>query len=105
MTSLADVREIAGSLPETEEILTWGSDVTFRVRGKIFAIGGDDSDSLSVKATPVSQAELIDLDPHMIAVESSRSSSAFWAPVIRSVVALTLSRRFRPKTCRGRTAQ
>jgi hypothetical protein len=68
MTSLADVRDIAGSLPETEEVLTWGTDVTFRVRGKIFAIGGDDSDTLSVKATPVSQAELIDLDPATFSV-------------------------------------
>ncbi|SRR6266496_4296521 len=68
MTSLADVRRIAGSLPETEELLTWGTDVTFRVRGKIFAIGGEDSDTLSVKATPAGQAELIDLDPATFSV-------------------------------------
>jgi hypothetical protein len=68
MTALADVRAIAGSLPETEEVLTWGTDVTFRVRGKIFAIGGDDSDTLSVKATPATQAELIDLDPATFSV-------------------------------------
>jgi hypothetical protein len=68
VTSLADVRRIAGSLPETEEILTWGTDVTFRVRGKIFAIGGDDSHNLSVKSTPATQAELIDLDPSTFSV-------------------------------------
>jgi hypothetical protein len=68
MTSLADVRRITGSLPETEEVLTWGTDVTFRVRGKIFAIGADDSDTLSVKATPATQAELIDLDPATFSV-------------------------------------
>ncbi len=68
MTALADVRAIAGSLPETEEVLTWGTDVTFRVRGKIFAIGADDSDTLSVKATPATQAELIDLDPATFSV-------------------------------------
>src|SRR5438876_12414710 len=67
MPTLADVRRIAASLPETEEILTWGTDVTFRVRGKIFAIGGDGSDRLSVKATPGTQAGLIDMDPETFA--------------------------------------
>src|SRR5438876_1368054 len=67
MPTLADVRRIAASLPETEEILTWGTDVTFRVRGKIFAIGGDGSDRLSVKATPETQADLIDMDPETFA--------------------------------------
>jgi hypothetical protein len=68
MPSLEDIRAIARSLPETEEVLTWGTDVTFRVRGKIFAIGADDSDSLSVKATPATQAELIDMDPGTFSV-------------------------------------
>jgi len=66
--TIADVRRIAGSLPETEEVLTWGTDVTFRVRGKIYAIGADDSETLSVKATPATQAELIDLDPATFSV-------------------------------------
>jgi len=65
--NLDDVRQIVRSLPETEEILTWGTDVTFRVRGKIFAIGGDGSDRLSVKATPETQADLIDMDPETFA--------------------------------------
>jgi hypothetical protein len=60
--TLDDVRRIALGLPEAEEVLTWGTDVTFRVRGKIFAIGGDGSRDLSVKTTPVVQSELIDLD-------------------------------------------
>jgi hypothetical protein len=68
MPSLDDVRQIAGSLPETEEVLTWGTDVTFRIRGKIFAIGAEDSDGLSVKATPATQAELIELDPATFSV-------------------------------------
>ena len=58
------------SLPETEEILTWETDVTFRVRKKIFAIGGDGSDGVSIKATPLAQADLIDRDP-----ETFRSSA------------------------------
>lgn len=58
-----DVRLIAMALPEAEEILTWETDVTFRVRKKIFAIGGDGADRVSIKATPLLQADLIDRDP------------------------------------------
>ena len=53
---------MASSLPEVEEVLTWGTDVTFRVRKKIFAIGGDDSDRVSIKATLERQADLLALD-------------------------------------------
>ena len=63
MATFADVRAIAMALPEAEEILTWETDVTFRVRAKIFVIGGDGSDSISIKATPAVQAELIERDP------------------------------------------
>lgn len=51
------------ALPEAEEILTWGTDVTFRVRSKIFAMGGDGADRASIKATPMLQEILIDRDP------------------------------------------
>ena len=50
-------------LPETEEIVTWDVDITFRVRKKIFAIGGEGADQISVKATLDQQADLLDLDP------------------------------------------
>jgi hypothetical protein len=63
MPTFDDVRTIAMALPEAEEILTWETDVTFRVRKKIFAIGGDESESVSIKATPLTQSELIDRDP------------------------------------------
>ena len=63
MATLEDVRAIALSLPEAEEVLTWEVDLTFRVRHKIFAIGGEGSSSLSIKATPTAQAELLDRDP------------------------------------------
>jgi hypothetical protein len=63
MPTFDDVRAICLALPETEEILTWETDVTFRVRKKIYAIGGDGADSVSIKATIEAQAELIDLDP------------------------------------------
>ena len=63
MATFDDVRRIAMSLPEAEEVLTWETDVTFRVRSKIFAIGGDGGDHASIKATPTMQADLIDRAP------------------------------------------
>lgn len=63
MTTFDDVRRIALALPEVEEILTWETDITFRVRSKIFAIGGEGAARVSVKASPERQAELLDLDP------------------------------------------
>ena len=63
MPSFADVRRTALGLPETEEILTWGTDVTFRVRSKIFVIGADGSSHVSIKSTPFVQADLIERDP------------------------------------------
>jgi hypothetical protein len=63
MATFDDVRSIATSLPEVEEIVTWETDITFRVRTRIFAISGEGSDQVSIKATPARQAELIDLDP------------------------------------------
>jgi hypothetical protein len=63
MPTFDDLRRLALALPEAEEIVTWETDITFRVRGKIFAIGGDGSDRVSIKQSPETQAELIDLDP------------------------------------------
>jgi hypothetical protein len=63
MATFDDVRRIALALPETEEILTWETDVTFRIRSKIFVIGADGSEDVSIKSTPPIQAELIDRDP------------------------------------------
>jgi hypothetical protein len=62
-----DVRRIALGLPETEEVLTWGTDVTFRVRSKIFVIGADDATHVSIKSTPLTQADLLDRDPETFA--------------------------------------
>ena len=67
MPTFDDVRAIALALPEVEEILTWEVDITFRVRKKIFVIGGEGADRISMKATPMAQAELIDLDPETFA--------------------------------------
>jgi hypothetical protein len=63
VTSFEDVRRIATALPEVEEIVTWGTDITFRVRGKIFAIGGEGASGVSIKATLDAQEDLLALDP------------------------------------------
>ena len=62
MSTFDDVRSIALALPEVEEKLTWGTDVTFRVRDKILVIGADGSDGISLKASLPVQTDLIDLD-------------------------------------------
>jgi len=58
-----DVRRIALALPEVEERVTWETDVTFRVRDRIFAIGGEGADRVSIKADLETQAELLEMDP------------------------------------------
>jgi len=58
-----DVRTISMALPEVEEHVTWGTDVNFRVRNKMFVIGGEDADAVSLKASLTTQADLLDLDP------------------------------------------
>lgn len=58
-----DVRGLALALPETEERVTWETDITFRVRDRIFAIGGDGATRVSIKASLETQAELLEMDP------------------------------------------
>ena len=65
--TLDDVRRLALALPETEERVTWETDITFRVRDKIFAIGGEGSTGVSIKAGLETQAELIEMDPRTFA--------------------------------------
>ena len=43
--------------------MTWDVDITFRVRKKIFVIGGEGTEQISVKASLDQQADLLDLDP------------------------------------------
>jgi hypothetical protein len=63
MPTFDDVRSMAMALPEVEEILTWDVDITFRVRKKIFVIGGEGGQQISLKASLDQQADLLDLDP------------------------------------------
>jgi hypothetical protein len=50
------------ALPEAEEVETWG-EATFRVRGRIFAIGSPEGRSVSLKASLDDQAGLVAMDP------------------------------------------
>jgi hypothetical protein len=55
-------RRLCLSLPEAEEVETWGES-TFRVRSRIFAMGSDGGDHVSVKASLDDQAGLVEMDP------------------------------------------
>ncbi len=68
MPTFDDVRSIAMALPEVEEKLTWGTDMTFRVRDKMFIVGSEGSEGITLKASITAQAELIDLDPETFSV-------------------------------------
>jgi len=63
MPTVADLRRLALALPEATEELTWGTDITFRVRGKIFAITGEGATGSSIKASLDDQAALVGSDP------------------------------------------
>ena len=62
MAEWDDVRRIALALPETSERPAYGN-TAWRVRDKIFAIGGEGADRVSIKAGLETQAELIATDP------------------------------------------
>jgi hypothetical protein len=61
--TVARVRKLALALPATTEVVTWGSDLTWRVNDKIFAMGGPSAPRISVKTSKEEQAELLAADP------------------------------------------
>jgi hypothetical protein len=63
MPTVDDARRLSMALPEATEELTWGSDITFRVNGKIFAITGEGATGVSIKASVEDQAALVESDP------------------------------------------
>jgi hypothetical protein len=66
--TIAAVRTMALALPDTTEVVTWGTDLTWRVRDKMFVVGGPESRSVSVKASKEDQAELIAMAPQTYSV-------------------------------------
>src|SRR5438067_5591888 len=57
-----EFRRLCLSMPEAEEVETWG-EATFRVRGRIFAMGSPGATAVSVKASLDDQAGLVAMDP------------------------------------------
>lgn len=101
------MRSLALGLPEVEEKLTWETDVTFRVRDKIFVIGGEGADGISLKASLDQQADLIDLDPETfspapyvgrygwVSVKLARLDSAMLEKLVRDAWRATAPKRLR----------
>ncbi len=73
-------RKLCLSLPEAEEVETWG-EATFRVRGRIFAMGSPGGTEVSVKASLDDQAGLVALDPKTFAA-SAYTGRFGWVRVI-----------------------
>ena len=63
----AEFRTLCLSMPEAEEVETWG-EVTFRVRGRIFAMGSAGGTRVSIKATLDDQSGLLEMDPKTFSV-------------------------------------
>lgn len=64
-----EFRHLCLSLPEAEELETWG-EATFRVRGRIFAMGSPGGTHVSVKASLDDQAGLVAMDPRTFEVSA-----------------------------------
>lgn len=62
---LARLRALCLALPEATEEVTWETDLTFRVRKKIFAITGPDATGVTLKATPEDQEAMVAADPRI----------------------------------------
>ena len=68
-------RRLCLSLPESEEVETWG-EATFRVKNRIFAMGSQDGGFVSVKASLDDQAGLVEMDPTEIDEAAARNIAA-----------------------------
>ncbi|MGA5816240.1 MmcQ/YjbR family DNA-binding protein [Kitasatospora sp. NPDC094028] len=64
MVTFDEFRALALALPEAAQEPTWEIE-TLRVRHKIFAMGAPEGDSVTVKATPADQAELLAAEPEV----------------------------------------
>lgn len=63
MVTFEEFARIALALPQAHERITWGSEHTFRVGEKIFAMGAPESEHVSLKASMEDQSELTAADP------------------------------------------
>ncbi|MBY8877789.1 MmcQ/YjbR family DNA-binding protein [Actinacidiphila acidipaludis] len=63
MVTFEEFAGLALALPQAHERITWGSEHTFRVGEKIFAMGAPESAHVSLKASLEDQSELMAADP------------------------------------------
>lgn len=63
MVTFEEFGGLALALPGAHERITWGSEHTFRVGEKIFAMGGPKGVNVSLKASPEEQRELMAAEP------------------------------------------
>lgn len=66
--TVAQVRAMALAMPGATEVVTWGTDLTWRIGEKMFAVGGPESPRVSVKASKEDQAELVSMSPETFSV-------------------------------------
>ena len=86
-----DFRRLCLALPEVEERETWG-EATFRVKGKIFAMGSSGGGQVSVKASLDDQAGLVEMDPKTFSV-SAYTGRFGWVSVRLPGVGMGLAER------------
>ncbi|ALA51445.1 MmcQ/YjbR family DNA-binding protein [Shouchella clausii] len=76
MVTIDQVRQLALSLPETEEVEHWGKP-SFRVRNKIFAVIQLDGVSLVIKTTKDDLLAYTTMAPEIYRIPDSFSNLAF----------------------------
>ena len=108
----AEFRRLCLALPEAEEIETWG-EATFRVRGRIFAMGSPEGPRVSIKASLDDQAGLVAMDPKTFAVSAytgrfgwvtvrlSRLGAELGEGLVRNAWERTAPRRLIPKSAQN----
>ena len=80
MTTAAEVREIALSLPEAVE-RPFRTQPTFRIRNKIFAALSEDETAMGFKVSKQERAELIAAEPEKFFYIDGHDNNYDWARV------------------------
>jgi hypothetical protein len=73
MMSVEDVRTIALSMPEAEEMEHWGKP-SFRIRNKIYAVVQEDNVSLVVRSSGEDRMIYTSMDPQVYSIPKSFSN-------------------------------
>ncbi|HEX2647467.1 MAG TPA: MmcQ/YjbR family DNA-binding protein [Candidatus Dormibacteraeota bacterium] len=99
-----EFRRLCLAEPEAVELETWG-EATFRVGGRIFAMGAPEGKSISLKASLADQSGLVAMDPRTFSVAAytgrfgwvnvrlSRLSADLGARLVRNAWERTAPRR------------